>query len=77
MSYYVAKVHPQIYYDWYRGYLFAWNPDLKRLAAIRLSIDRQTGKLAGDILNSQDRSLARINMDCESVSSEDIPEPKF
>lgn len=77
MSYYVPGVHTKVYYDWYRGYLFSWNPGLKRLAAIRLSIDRQSGKLAGEILNSRDRSLARINMNCEAISPDDLPEPKF
>ena len=77
MSYRAPGVHTRVYYDWYRGYLFSWYPDLKRLALIRLSIDRQTGKLAGDILNNQDDSLARISMDCEPVSPESLPEPKF
>lgn len=77
MTYYAPGVHTKVYYDWYRGYLFSWNPSLKRLAAIRLSIDRQSGKLAGEILNSQDRSLARINMACEPISPDDLPEPKF
>lgn len=77
MSYFAPGVHTQVYYDWYRGYLFSWDPGLKRLAAIRLSIDRQSGKLAGEILNSRDRSLARINMACEPISPDDLPEPKF
>ena len=77
MTYRAPGVHTRVYYDWYRGYLFSWYPDLKRLALIRLSIDRQTGKLAGDILNNQDDSLARISMDCEPVSPENLPEPKF
>lgn len=77
MTYFAPGVHTRVYYDWYRGYLFSWDPDLKRLATVRLSIDRQTGKLTGDVLNSQDRSLARINMACEPISPEDLPEPKF
>jgi hypothetical protein len=44
---------------------------------VRLSIDRQSGKLEGDILNNQDRSLARIEMACEAVSPQDLPAPKF
>ena len=77
MTYRAPGAHERVYYDWYRGYLFSWNPSLKRLALIRLSIDRQTGKLAGDILNNQDSTLARISMDCESISQEELPEPKF
>jgi len=77
MTYYSPGARTQLYYDWYQGYLFKWDPNLKRLALIRLSIDRQTGQLDGDILNSQDESLARISMACEAVSPEDLPAPKF
>jgi len=77
MVYYAPGARTQLYYDWYQGYLFKWDPNLKRLALIRLSIDRQTGQLDGDIRNSQDESLARISMACEAVSPEELPEPKF
>lgn len=77
MTYYSPRADTRLYYDWFRGYLFSWNPGLKRLALIRLSIDRQTGKLDGDILNNQDASLARISMDCEPVSPDTLPAPKF
>jgi len=77
MTYYSPGARTQLYYDWYKSYLFKWDPNLKRLALIRLSIDRQTGQLDGDILNSQDESLARIRMACEAISPEDLPEPKF
>lgn len=77
MTYYSPGARTQLYYDWYQGYLFKWDPNLKRLALIRLSIDRQSGQLDGDILNSQDDSLARISMGCEAVSPKDLPAPKF
>lgn len=77
MKYYAPGTGSRVYYDWYRGYLFDWNPNLKRLSMIRLSIDRQSGELNGEILNNQDEALARIRMNCEAVSPEDLPEPKF
>jgi hypothetical protein len=52
-------------------------PNLKRLALIRLSIDHQTGQLDGNILNSQDESLARIKKACEASAPEGFPKPKF
>jgi hypothetical protein len=77
MRYYAPGTGSRVYYDWYRGYLFDWNPNLKRLSVIRLSIDRQSGELSGEILNNQDQPLARIKMACEAVSPEALPEPKF
>jgi hypothetical protein len=77
MRYHAPGVGSRVYYDWYRGYLFDWNPYLKRLAVIRLSIDRQTGRLDGEILNNVDEVLARIGMECEAVSQDELPEPKF
>jgi hypothetical protein len=71
------QARTQLYYDWYRGRLFAWDPSLKRLAYIRLSIDRQTGNLEGDIRNSDDQILARIGMRCQKVDPKDLPAPKF
>jgi hypothetical protein len=67
----------QIYYDWLRGQLFAWDPALKRLAYIRLSIDRQTGNLEGDFRNSDDTILARFGMRCQKVDPSALPAPKF
>jgi hypothetical protein len=67
----------QLYYDWMRGQLFAWDPALKRLAYIRLSIDRQTGNLEGDFRNSDDTILARFGMRCQKVDPSALPAPKF
>jgi hypothetical protein len=67
----------QLYYDWLRGQLFAWDPALKRLASIRLSIDRQTGNLDGDFRNSDDTILARFGKRCQKVDPSSLPAPKF
>jgi hypothetical protein len=77
MTYRSPEARTRVYYDWYRGQLFAWDPSLKRLAYIRLSIDRQTGRLEGDIRNSDDQSLARIGMGCQKVDPKDQPALKF
>lgn len=66
------------YYSvWYGYYLFSWYPDLRRLQTVRLSIDRQSGDLAGEMLNVEDRPLATFAMHCEPVNDEDLPPPKF
>lgn len=67
----------KVFYDWYRGALFTWNPDLKRLAAIRLAIDRQTAELEGEILNAQDQVLGTLEMKCEPRTMESMPQPRF
>ncbi len=67
----------QVYYDWLRGQLFAWDPALKRLATIRVSIDRQTGGLEGDFRNSDDSVLGRFGMNCQKVDPSALPAPKF
>jgi hypothetical protein len=77
MTYRSPQARTKLYYDWYNGRLFAWDPSLKRLAYIRLSIDRQTGVLEGDIRNSDDQSLARIGMKCQKVDPANLPAPKF
>ena len=77
MTYRSPKARTQLYYDWLRGQLFVWDPSLQRIAYIRLSIDRQSGELAGDIRNSDDQSLARIGMNCNKVDPQSMPAPKF
>ena len=77
MTYRSPQARTQLYYDWLRGQLFTWDPALKRLARIRLSIDRQSGALDGDIVNSDDQSLARIGMTCRKSDPRDLAPPKF
>jgi len=77
MTYRSPAARTQLYYDWYRGQLFAWDPSLRRLAYIRLSIDRQTGNLEGDFRNSDDTILARFGMRCQKVDPAALPAPKF
>ena len=77
MVYRSPDTRSRVYYDWRRGYLFRWDPRLDRLAYIRVSIDRQSGRLEGDILNNEDISLARFGMQCEKADPKDLPAPKF
>lgn len=77
MTYRSPQARTQLYYDWYRGSLFAWDPSLKRLAYIRVSIDRQTGNLEGDFRNADDTILARFGMRCEKADPNSLPPPKF
>lgn len=77
MTFQSPQARTQLYYDWYRGQLFAWDPSLKRLAYIRVSIDRQSGGMEGDIRNSDDQSLARFGMTCEKADPAALPAPKF
>jgi hypothetical protein len=77
MTYRSPKARTQLYYDWMRGQLFAWDPSLQRLAYIRLSIDRQNGSLEGDFRNADDTILARFGMRCEKVDPSALPAPKF
>ena len=65
------------YFDWFRGVLFTWHPDLKKLALTRLSIDRQTGGLEGELLNIEGNVLGKLTMQCTPQSMDDVPAPKF
>jgi hypothetical protein len=67
----------QFYNDWVHGQWLVWQPNLKKLSTIRLSIDRQTGELEGELLDHEDESLGTVAMDCEPQSMDEIPEPRF
>lgn len=81
MSYTMLYKLPQpgthYYNDWVRGAWVVWQPNLKRLATIRLSVDRQTGALEGEMLDFNDDSLGDIEMDCKPTKMDEAPEPKF
>lgn len=65
------------YYNWFTGVMFVWHPDLKKLALTRLSIDRQSGDLEGEMLNIEGNVLGKLSMVCKPQSMEDIPAPRF
>jgi hypothetical protein len=65
------------FYDWWRGTLWVWQPDLKRLHEVRLSVDRQTAALEGQMLDGKGESLGTLAMKCNPKTNEDVPAPKF
>jgi hypothetical protein len=66
-----------IYHDWLRGALFVWNPDLKRLHTIRMSVDRQTAALEGEMLDGEGAVMGRLAMRCTPKNNDTVEEPKF
>lgn len=77
MVYRAPLAGTKVYHDWYHGWLFTWQPNLKRLATIRLSIDRQSGDLEGEILNAEDQALGSLTLACEPKTLDDMPQPRF
>ena len=65
------------FYDWWRGTLFIWQPDLQRLTEVRLSIDRQSAALEGELMDGSGDTLGRLRMSCVPQTNETVPEPKF
>ena len=66
-----------VWYDWIRGTMFVWSPDLLKLQSVRLSIDRQTAALEGEMRDGAGVQLARLAMHCDPKTNDTVPEPKF
>jgi hypothetical protein len=66
-----------VYYDWLKGALFVWNPDLQKLQTARLSVDRQSAALEGDMVDGAGKSLGRMTMKCEPKTNDSVEAPKF
>lgn len=77
MLYKLRQPGTHYYNDWVHGEWVVWQPNLKRLATIRLSVDRQTAELEGELLDFDDVSLGTLAMQCKPTSMDDVPEPKF
>ena len=65
------------YYDWIRGTLIVWSPVFRELQTVRISVDRQTAALEGDMRDINDRSLGRLKMSCKASDNDSAPEPKL
>lgn len=66
-----------IWHDWLRGALLVWNPDLHKLHTIRMSVDRQTAALQGELRDGAGRELGRLQMRCEPRDNDTVAAPKF
>ena len=66
-----------VYHDWLRGTLIVWSPVLRELQTIRISVDRQSAALEGDMRDINDRSIGRLKMRCAPSDNDSAPEPKF
>lgn len=66
-----------VYYNWFSGPIFVWHPDLRNLALTRISVDRQSAALEGEMLNIAGQVLGRLAMTCAPQSMDDVPAPKF
>ncbi|MEO5734225.1 MAG: hypothetical protein ABIN96_11110 [Rubrivivax sp.] len=60
----------------------AWRPVpaaavSENLHTIRLSVNRQTAALEGDLKDGTGKSIGRIDMRCEPTDNESVPERKF
>lgn len=66
-----------VYYDWTRQAIFVWSPILRELQTARISVDRQTAELEGDMRDASDRSLGILKMRCEPKNNDTVAEPKF
>jgi len=66
-----------VYYDWLRGALFVWNPDLQKLQTARISVDRQSAALEGDMVDGAGKTLGRMAMKCEPKTNDSVEAPKF
>jgi len=57
--------------------VFVWDPDLLKLQSVRLSVDRQTAALEGEMRDGAGVQLARLEMRCDPKNNDTVPEPKF
>lgn len=77
MTYKTPVRGSRYFYDWWNGAMFVVHPNLKKLATTRLSVDRQTAALEGEMLNVEGEVLGSIKMTCDPKGMEDVPAPKF
>jgi hypothetical protein len=73
----IPDTRTKVFVDLFRGTLYVLEPSLRRLGEVRLSIDRQTAVLEGEMIDSAGEPLALLKLRCVPKTNEDIPAPKF
>jgi hypothetical protein len=57
--------------------MFVWSPILRELQTVRISVDRQSAALEGDMRDINDHSIGHLKMHCAPSNNDTAPEPKF
>ena len=65
------------YQDWLRGTLVVWNPVLRQLNTIRISVNRQSAALEGELRDGLDALVGRLKMRCDPKDNATVETPKF
>jgi hypothetical protein len=80
-SHYTATYLPvrngKAFVDFKGTYLFKWYQPFEKLQATRVSIDRQTGELEGEMVGPEGEVLGRMDMSCEPKKDGEGPAPRF
>jgi hypothetical protein len=63
--------------DWRGSWFFSWHPPFQKMAATRVSVDRQSGVLEGEIVGPDGDILGLIDMQCEPRREGEGPRPRF
>ena len=66
-----------VFANWAKGEVMTWNPSLTQLQMIRISIDRQSADLEGELLDGNGAQMGRLRMRCDPKTNDDVPAPKF
>ena len=73
----VVPTQSAAWYNWFHGHIVVWSPYLKNLHAIRMSVDRQSAVLEGELRDGAGDIIGRIAMRCTPGNNDTVPEPKF
>ena len=74
---YTPLLNSRAYSDWRGSWLFSWHPPFQKMAAARISVDRQTGVLEGEIVGTAGEVLGLMDMQCEPKKEGEGPAPRF
>ena len=74
---YTPLANSRAYSDWRGSWLFSWYPPFQKMAAVRVSVDRQTGVLEGEIVGAGGDVLGLMDMQCEPKKEGEGPAPRF
>jgi hypothetical protein len=66
-----------IYSNWFGSVLFVAYPEFRRVVETRLSVDRQTAALEGEMMALHAEQVGVFNMMCDPKQHSDMPAPKF
>lgn len=77
MVYATPRPGTTVYMNWFGSILFVTYPEFRRVVETRLSVDRQSADLEGEMMALNNELLGTLRMSCVAQKHDEAPAPRI